>query len=353
VGSRHASGERLPAEGRDGGAARARLAELERAEETARALIGVGRELVGTLDLAQSIDRLVTTVLDLFRVRRAVLYRIEPASGNLLCVAAAGEGDPAKWIGRTLEPGVGIAGLSVSQGGPVCSPDPLADPRVTLPEWARRRFQDEGYRSVAAVPLIARGKVLGTLALGAETGRVFTDEELAVLATFADHVALAIQNADLFEETQQRLTQMETLLSVSCAIGSWGGRRPSLAAYVTLTGPRGHQGRGDRRRMSFVLPSMKRLAVSSRRVPPWVVVVAVHRTHGVSGLARFRHPSIRAHRGQAIELAGAGGDSRVGAPSMRRPRTAAKATLALTHPSNLREPGAVTVVVQSLRLGDE
>jgi GAF domain-containing protein/CheY-like chemotaxis protein/anti-sigma regulatory factor (Ser/Thr protein kinase) len=201
-------------------ALRARLAELERAEETARALIGVGRELVGTLDPAQSIDRLVTTVLDLFKVRRAVLYRIEPASGTLLCVAVAGEGDPAKWIGRTLEPDVGIAGLSVSQGEPVWSPDPLADPRVTLPEWARRRFQDEGYRSVAAVPLIARGKVLGTLVLGGVTGRVFTDEELGLLATFADQAALAIQNADLFEETQQRLTQMETLLSVSQTVGS-------------------------------------------------------------------------------------------------------------------------------------
>jgi GAF domain-containing protein/anti-sigma regulatory factor (Ser/Thr protein kinase) len=206
---------------------RARLAALEsaevrrrRAEETARALIDVGRELVGTLDLAQGIDRVVTTVLDLFKVRRTVLYRVEPASGNLLCVAAAGEGDPAKWIGRTLEPGVGVAGLSVSEARAVWSADPLTDPRVTLSGWARGRFQDEGYRSVAAVPLIARGKVLGTLVLGAVTGRVFTDEELGLVATFADQAALAIQNADLFEETQQRLTQMETLLSVSQTVGS-------------------------------------------------------------------------------------------------------------------------------------
>jgi hypothetical protein len=88
---------------------------------------------------------------------------------------------------------------------------------------------------------------------------------------------------------------------------------------------------------------MKRLAVSTRHVPPCLGVVAVHRARVVSGLARCRHPSRRAHQGRACESSPAHeGIRRVGAPSMRRPSRAAKDTLVLTHPSNLRETGTVT-----------
>jgi hypothetical protein len=46
-----------------------------------------------------------------------------------------------------------------------------------------------------------------------------------------------------------------------CAVGSWGGQRPGLAGYVTVTGPKhgdGTQARGARRRRAFMLPILSR-----------------------------------------------------------------------------------------------
>lgn len=208
-------------------ALRGRVAQLERrlaargqAEEAAKALAQVVQRLVATLDPAQAAKRVVSTVLQLFRVRRAVLYQLDRASGSLVCVTAAGEGDPGNWIGQALPVGAGVAGLAVAEGRPFCTRDLLTDPRITLPDWAGERLQKEGYRSAAGVPLTVRGEVIGALALADAIGRVFTTEEVGLLSVFADQAALALQNARLYGETRQRLEQTETLLAVSQSIGS-------------------------------------------------------------------------------------------------------------------------------------
>jgi hypothetical protein len=106
--------------------------------------------------------------------------------------------------------------------------------------------------------------------------------------------------------------------------GSWDGRRPSMAYYVKLTGPR-----TDRFRMSFMLPSMKRLAVSTRdSIPPpgfeiccvhcWPVTVGPISRGSVSLLFALV-------KDEPIEPVGAGGDSKGGgaiyaAALQQRPR---------------------------------
>src|SRR2546426_12386595 len=94
------------------------VAEVKHAAEAARALAQLSRELAGTLDLAQSTERVVRTVARLFGVRHSLLFRLDPASGSLICVAADGR-SREKWIGWTLPAGTGLAGLAVMGGRPV------------------------------------------------------------------------------------------------------------------------------------------------------------------------------------------------------------------------------------------
>ena len=75
------------------------VAEVKHAAEAARALAQLSRELAGTLDLAQSTERVVRTVARLFGVRHSLLFRLDPASGSLICVAAADGRSREKWIG--------------------------------------------------------------------------------------------------------------------------------------------------------------------------------------------------------------------------------------------------------------
>ncbi len=189
----------------------AEIAERRRAEETANALARVGRDLAETLDLARATDRVVSTVLALFRVRLAALFRLDPASGALVCVAVAGAVEPRRWIGQVLPPGTGLAGRAVAQGRPVWTSDVLADPGVTVPEWLRECLRDAECGAAAAVPLISRGETMGVLALGDVPGRVFADGEIQLLSAFGDRAASALSNARLYEEAERRRQEAEVL----------------------------------------------------------------------------------------------------------------------------------------------
>ncbi|HKW95995.1 MAG TPA: GAF domain-containing protein [Methylomirabilota bacterium] len=188
--------------------------ERRRHEVAAEALATVGRDLTGTLDLTQVTNRAVSAVLGLFGVRRAVLYQVNDVEDCLICVAVAGAPAPEKWLGGRLEKGEGVAGRVLAEGRPVSSADIASDPMVILPRWAHDQSRAEHYGAVTAVPLRARGRMLGVLALADRAGRAFTDEELRLLATLADQVAVALENARLYRESELRRGAAEGLTEV-------------------------------------------------------------------------------------------------------------------------------------------
>lgn len=71
------------------------------------------------------------------------------------------------------------------------------------PEWARR----ENVLSFAGQPLIFRGEALGVLAIFSR--EILTDDEMAVLRTFADHAAASVANARAFEEIESLRHRLE------------------------------------------------------------------------------------------------------------------------------------------------
>src|SRR5207237_3567696 len=64
-------------------------------------------------------------------------------------------------------------------------------------------------RALAAAPLRSKGGVVGALAVGDRAGRVFTDDEVRLLQTFADQAAIAIRNAELFAAERASRAQAE------------------------------------------------------------------------------------------------------------------------------------------------
>ena len=179
------------------------ITERKHAEEAATALARVGHELVGTLDFGEAAARVVSAVLDHFRVDRACFFELDRASGDLVCVATAGELGAAQWTGRVIPPRSSVAGLAVQQRGPVAARDVTTDPRVNLPAWLRERAGVEGHKSIVAVPLVSRGEVLGALSLASSAEREFSEPELGLLSGFAATAALALENARRFHETEQ------------------------------------------------------------------------------------------------------------------------------------------------------
>ena len=73
---------------------------------------------------------------------------------------------------------------------------------------------------VCAVPLRARGAVIGALEIGDSRGRVFTTDEVHLAQAFADRAVLSSENARLYAELEARANQLANwLLAQDVAAG--------------------------------------------------------------------------------------------------------------------------------------
>jgi GAF domain-containing protein/CheY-like chemotaxis protein/HAMP domain-containing protein len=75
--------------------------------------------------------------------------------------------------------------------------------------------EDDGVIEAMSAPIAIRGEVIGTIAAAAPAFGSFTEGDQLVLKAIADRVALAIENARLFQETQRSLAETSTLYQMS------------------------------------------------------------------------------------------------------------------------------------------
>ena len=64
-------------------------------------------------------------------------------------------------------------------------------------------------RALACVPLVRESAVIGVLSVSSPTPGTLTDEQMALLSTFADQAVIAIENTRLFHEIQEKSAQLE------------------------------------------------------------------------------------------------------------------------------------------------
>jgi signal transduction histidine kinase/ActR/RegA family two-component response regulator len=170
------------------------------------ALARLGRELAASLDLERIADLIVRGVVELLGALGSGVYRYEAGEGSLRAVTAFGMASALKDV--VLSPGEGMAGRAVAEGRMVATRDILADPEVRLSPALRARIEEQGFRAVIAVPLTARDRVVGALAVNAEAGRAFSADDRKVLQAFADQAALAFENAQLYASARDSLERL-------------------------------------------------------------------------------------------------------------------------------------------------
>jgi len=89
-------------------------------------------------------------------------------------------------------------------------------------------------RSALAVPIRLRGEVIGVLDLQeTDRQRYWTEEEVAMATVVADQLALALENARLFEEAQRRLQEQTMLFDASRSL-TYAPLRPEDIAEITV-----------------------------------------------------------------------------------------------------------------------
>jgi signal transduction histidine kinase/DNA-binding response OmpR family regulator len=189
----------------------------EHRRRTAESLVELGRLVSRSLDPVDVAEQAVDSVRTLLGVPSATLFQLDRASGNLTQVARKGEVvQPA----ATYGPGIGVVGLAAQERRAVWTLDVLTDPRVTLPDDMRRELTTWPYRAILAVPLIARDRVVGVLAIGRRSGENYTEEGARLAQLFADQAALAFENASLLERAGERARKLGALSALTQHITS-------------------------------------------------------------------------------------------------------------------------------------
>ena len=188
--------------------------EAEQRRREAEALAAIARGLTESLDEAEVGARIVNGVLALLGGSFSRLWRRLP-DGSLKSVAWGGTLPPGAHGEGTFPAGTGVAGQATDRGRPVWVPDVLADPSIRMPEQYRRGLELAGARALLGVPLRVKGEITGSLIIADKLGRVFTKTDISILEVFADQAALALENARLYGEAEQRRREAEVLDDVA------------------------------------------------------------------------------------------------------------------------------------------
>ena len=189
---------------------------VRRAAE-AQSMVEAGRLLASTLDLGEVLHRLAELVrhrLETECVVRIWLRDTEQGEFRLHAQAGATLETPPERV--RVSAGEGLIGSIIYHRTSVVVNDLRTDERVRN----RGRVRDEGLVSFLGVPLMLEDQPVGILTVATREPRVFAPDEVRLVEALANSASVAIWNARLWEQTQQRLSETQTLLVVSQAAGS-------------------------------------------------------------------------------------------------------------------------------------
>ncbi len=184
-----------------------RTHDLARRSAELEASAQVAREAAAIRDVKQLLDATVRLISEQFGFYHAGIFLLDDARAYATLAAASSEGGQRMLArGHRLEVGqVGIVGYVSAQGEPRIALDVGQDAyffnNPDLPET----------RSEAGLPLQVHGQVIGVLDVQSERAAAFTAEDVEILQTLADQLALAIDNARLLEESRQALQELQAL----------------------------------------------------------------------------------------------------------------------------------------------
>jgi PAS domain S-box-containing protein len=199
---------------------RLRLLALEQARRReAEAIAELGRILTEGLDLDTVAQRIAELSRGLLRATATIVCRVDPTSRDFVCLATSGDLGGLR-PGDVLPRGAAAVGLAVERGRPVTTTDVLDDPEIVTPPETRAWIERASFRGVLAVPLRAKGRIIGAFAAGDRPGRAFTADEVRLAEALADHAAAALENAQLYAEAGERWREAELLSELARAVNA-------------------------------------------------------------------------------------------------------------------------------------
>ena len=199
----------------------------------------IARDISSALNLDELLLKAVNLIRDRFNFYHAAIFLIDNAGSNAVVREATGEaGMQMKRTGHKLAVGSkSVVGFVTGKGESLTINNTVQDathlPNPLLPDT----------RAEAAIPLKIGDRILGALDVQSTTPFSFNANDLNTLQILADQLAIAVNNTELFAETQEHLSQHRLLHHITTSAASGTTLEESLNSavkglQVTLGGDR-------------------------------------------------------------------------------------------------------------------
>jgi signal transduction histidine kinase len=183
-----------------------RTAQLNQSVGELKALGEVSQAVNSTLDLEQVLTTITQRAVQLSRTDAGAIYVFDEARQEFKLRATYGMSDEMiiALTDRHIGTGDAHIGPAATQRKPIQVPDVTLEPPAPVNEINLR----EGYRALLIVPLLRPDHIVGALVVRRKEPGEFPQSTIDLLETFADQSVVAIQNANLFHEIEEKGKQL-------------------------------------------------------------------------------------------------------------------------------------------------
>ena len=186
---------------------RARTRELARSVSELKALGEVSEAVNSTLDLKTVLETIVAKAVQLSEADAGAIYVFSKTSQRFKLRATYGMSK--ELIEAISHQVISVTDAVIGEAAQRRSPVQVADLKTTNVSSLQKVVLDAGYRSVLVVPLLRPEKIVGAFVVRRKTPGLFQDSTVELMETFAAQSVLAIQNARLFSEIDEKSHQLE------------------------------------------------------------------------------------------------------------------------------------------------
>jgi signal transduction histidine kinase len=174
-----------------------RTREIERRTQELEALYQADEELYRRVHLEEVLQTLVHIAVDILKADKSSLLLWDEHRENLVVSAARGF-QQQTLAQMTFAPGEGTVGIVATTGETVIVEDTKDDPRVL-----KRIIDLEGIHSLMHAPIKIEGQIFGVFNVNYVQPRAFGGDEQRLFEALAQRAALAIETAQLYEQSQE------------------------------------------------------------------------------------------------------------------------------------------------------
>ncbi|MGZ8441785.1 MAG: GAF domain-containing protein, partial [Candidatus Binatia bacterium] len=181
------------------------------------ALYSVTTAVNQSLALKDILNAVISKTTEMFHFESIRVFLLNDQTDELELQASFAVAPQHATTIRTLKRGQGVMGHVVHTGEPMIFEDVRTDPRYAALSTTKAAIT-ASLAFFAVIPIKTQTRVFGAILFSAQSPRKLTDDETRLLTAMSEHLAVAVEKAKLFRESETRTQQLSVLNTIGAAV---------------------------------------------------------------------------------------------------------------------------------------